>query len=54
MAREHRYDVSVEWTGNRGAGTETYRGYGREHVIRAEGRPPIPGSSDPAFRGDLD
>ncbi len=54
MAREHRYDVTVEWTGNRGAGTESYRAYGREHVISAEGKPPIPGSSDPAFRGDPD
>jgi len=52
MAREHRYDVTVDWVGNRGAGTETYRAYGREHLISAEGRPPIPGSSDPAFRGD--
>ena len=52
MAREHRYDLSVEWAGNRGAGTESYRAYGREYVISAEGRPPIPGSSDPAFRGD--
>ena len=52
MAREHRYDVTVEWAGNRGAGTETYRAYGREHVIGAAGKPPIPGSSDPAFRGD--
>jgi organic hydroperoxide reductase OsmC/OhrA len=54
MAREHRYDVTVEWTGNRGAGTESYRGYGRGHVISAAGKPPIPGSSDPAFRGDPD
>ena len=54
MAREHRYDVTVEWTGNRGAGTESYRGYGREHVISAEGKPLIPGSSDPAFRGNPD
>jgi organic hydroperoxide reductase OsmC/OhrA len=54
MAREHRYDVTVEWTGNRGAGTESYRAYGREHVISAGAKPPIPGSSDPAFRGDPD
>jgi len=54
MAREHRYDVTVEWTGNRGAGTESYRAYGREHLISAEGKPPILGSSDPAFRGDAD
>jgi organic hydroperoxide reductase OsmC/OhrA len=54
MAREHRYDVTVEWEGNCGAGTESYRAYGREHVIGAAGKPPIPGSSDPAFRGNPD
>jgi organic hydroperoxide reductase OsmC/OhrA len=50
--RKHSYRVIVEWTGNRGSGTADYRAYGRDHVIRAEGKPPIPGSSDPAFRGD--
>jgi organic hydroperoxide reductase OsmC/OhrA len=54
MTREHRYDVTVDWVGNRGAGTESYRGYGREHVISAADKPPIPGSSDPAFRGNPD
>jgi len=50
--RTHRYDVMVGWTGNRGTGTRSYGGYDRSHVIRAEGRPDITGSSDPAFRGD--
>ena len=49
---EHKYHVEVRWTGNRGSGTSGYRAYGRDHVIRAEGKPDIPGSSDPAFRGD--
>ncbi len=48
----HRYHVGVEWTGNRGSGTDSYRSYGREHVIRIDGKPDIAGSSDPAFRGD--
>ena len=48
----HHYRVDVEWTGNRGTGTDGYRNYGREHVIRIEGKPDIAGSSDPAFRGD--
>jgi organic hydroperoxide reductase OsmC/OhrA len=42
----------VEWTGNRGTGTQTYQGYGREHEIRVAGKPVLAGSSDPAFRGD--
>lgn len=48
----HRYTVDVVWTGNHGTGTSGYRGYGREHEIRIDGKPPIAGSSDPAFLGD--
>ena len=52
MTHQHRYRVDVEWTGNRGSGTDSYRNYGRDHVIRIDGKPPIGGSSDPSFRGD--
>ena len=52
MAKEHVYRLAVAWTGNRGTGTSGYTAYGREHEMRAEGKPPLPGSSDPAFRGD--
>ena len=48
----HRYSVSLEWTGNLGAGTSGYRDYARDHVIRAAGKPDLAGSSDPGFRGD--
>lgn len=48
----HTYRVTVEWTGNRGQGTPTPAGYGRDHIISAGAKPPIAGSSDPAFRGD--
>lgn len=48
----HRYAVDVVWTGNRGDGTRTYAGYGREHEVRVAGKPVIAGSSDAAFRGD--
>jgi organic hydroperoxide reductase OsmC/OhrA len=50
--REHRYQVTVRWTGNQGSGTSGYKAYARDHDISAAGKPPIPGSSDPAFRGD--
>ncbi|MBO1326131.1 OsmC family protein [Acetobacter sp. TBRC 12305] len=50
--QRHTYTVKVVWTGNTGEGTAQYRGYSRDHVILAEGKPPIDGSSDPAFRGD--
>lgn len=49
---EHRYAVDVVWTGDRGRGTESVRAYDRAHEIRIDGKPPIPASSDPAFRGD--
>ena len=51
-ARDHRYAVRIEWTGNRGAGTATPGGYARAHVIAAPRKDAIAGSSDPAFRGD--
>ena len=52
--KEHRYAVTVEWTGNTGTGTAGYRTYERRHEITAPGatKPGIPGSSDPVFRGD--
>jgi organic hydroperoxide reductase OsmC/OhrA len=52
--REHKYEVSIEWTGNRGSGTSGYRDYGRDHLIQAGNKPAIPGSSDSAFLGDAD
>jgi organic hydroperoxide reductase OsmC/OhrA len=50
--KEHTYEVRVNWTGNDGEGTKTYKGYRRDHTIACEGKPQIQGSSDPAFRGD--
>ncbi|GAA1414387.1 peroxiredoxin [Glutamicibacter uratoxydans] len=50
----HRYEVSVHWTGNRGSGTTSYRSYGRDHIIRAAGLPDLPGTADPTFHGDKD
>jgi organic hydroperoxide reductase OsmC/OhrA len=48
----HHYKIDTTWTGNKGEGTKTYRGYERSHTIAAPGKPVIEGSSDPAFRGD--
>jgi organic hydroperoxide reductase OsmC/OhrA len=53
MAKTHHYAVTLTWTGNTGSGTSGYRNYERRHEISGEGqKPAIPGSSDPAFRGD--
>ena len=50
--KQHTYNVRVDWTGNIGQGTKTYSGYRRDHAIQSKDKPVIPGSSDPAFRGD--
>lgn len=52
MPALHTYDVDLVWLGARGVGTIGYTSYGRENELRAAGRPPLPGTSDPAFRGD--
>src|SRR5579872_5087290 len=52
-ARVHRYQVHTLWQGNTGQGTADYRAYRRDHEISGPGKmAPIPGSSDPIFRGD--
>ena len=50
MPREHNYSVNVIWTGNTGTRNFCYQAYKRDHEIKAAGKPPIPGSSDPKFR----
>jgi organic hydroperoxide reductase OsmC/OhrA len=52
MAKEHFYTTTIQWTGNRGTGTSEYRAYGRDHFLQIEGKPVVPCSSDPVFRGD--
>jgi len=48
----HQYTSRVVWTGNRGEGTATYRGYDRTWDIAAPGKPVIPCSNDPLLGGD--
>ena len=50
--KTHTYQVGVVWIGNMGRGTADYRAYERAHEIRVDQKPVIPGSADPAFRGD--
>ena len=50
--KHHTYEVRVDWTGNDGSGTKSYTSYRRNHSIASAGKAPIPGSSDPSFRGD--
>ena len=50
--KTHSYPIRMRWTGNTGQGTADYRGYERAHEYSVLGKPVIPGSSDPSFRGD--
>jgi organic hydroperoxide reductase OsmC/OhrA len=52
MDKYHTYTMNLKWTGNVGTGTQTYRGYTRDHIISVNGKPDIPASSDIAFRGN--
>ncbi|WP_018619406.1 OsmC family protein [Spirosoma luteum] len=52
MTKQHQYALTIEWTGNTGEGTASYRSYERSHRISVGNKPDIPASSDPAFRGD--
>ncbi|HWD04630.1 MAG TPA: OsmC family protein [Amycolatopsis sp.] len=52
MADTHTYDVAIEWTGNLGKGTDSYRSFSRAHEVLATGKAPIAASADAAFRGD--
>lgn len=54
ITNEHSFDVRVTWAGNQGTGTSNYRAYGRQHVVSADGPPPIEGSAATSFRGDAD
>lgn len=50
--KEHHYKTNIEWTGNSGTGTSSYKGYERSHVISIEGKQKIFASSDTPFNGD--
>ena len=51
--KKHTYQTHLRWTGNQGTGTSSYRAYSRDHEHTADYKQiSIPGSSDPAFRGD--
>jgi organic hydroperoxide reductase OsmC/OhrA len=48
----HDYKARLVWDGNLGDGTSTYAGYGRKYRVQFAGKPDLPGSADPIFRGD--
>ena len=52
MAREHHFAARLVWTGAEHGPTRDYQSYSRDYRVEVEGKPPLIGSSDPAFRGD--
>jgi organic hydroperoxide reductase OsmC/OhrA len=50
--KQHPYTSRVVWTGNRGQGTKTYRGYDRTWQIATPGKPVVECSNDPLLGGD--
>jgi organic hydroperoxide reductase OsmC/OhrA len=52
MGLLHSYSADVVWTGAGETGTVSYTAYSRDHEVRIGSKPPLPGSADPAFRGD--
>ncbi len=55
MGDAHEYRVEIEWLGNQGSGTSGYRDYGRQLVVRAEGKShEIEASADRTFHGDAE
>jgi organic hydroperoxide reductase OsmC/OhrA len=53
VAATHPIRTHLRWTGAGGTGTTSYTGYSRDHETSGVGKlVAIPGSSDPAFRGD--
>jgi len=52
LASEHEYGCRIAWTGNRGNGTGSYRGYDRTWDVATPGKPVIRCSNDPLLGGD--
>jgi organic hydroperoxide reductase OsmC/OhrA len=49
----HEFKTKIEWTGNKGDGTTTYEGYGREYTVSSVGKQDILCSSAAGFLGDV-
>jgi organic hydroperoxide reductase OsmC/OhrA len=52
MSKEHHYNATIIWTGNKGLGTKNYKSYDRNHTISIDNKADILASSDAAFLGD--
>jgi organic hydroperoxide reductase OsmC/OhrA len=52
VATQHDFTSTILWTGNRGTGTASYRGYDRTWDIAVPGRALVHCSNDPLLGGD--
>jgi len=52
MAKLHDFASKILWTGNRGGGTRTYKGYDRTWDIALPGKEVVHCSNDPLLGGD--
>jgi organic hydroperoxide reductase OsmC/OhrA len=52
MSKQHSFTSRIVWTGNRGDGTRSYRGYDRTWEICTPGKPVVACSNDPLLGGD--
>lgn len=50
--KQHDYTARIIWTGNRGTGTRTYKGYDRTWDIATPGKAVVHCSNDPLLGGD--
>lgn len=50
--KEHTYESTIIWTGNKGSGTSDYAAYGREFTLQIAHKPDLLCSADVPFRGD--
>ncbi|MEL7280143.1 MAG: OsmC family protein [Pseudomonadota bacterium] len=48
----HDFTARIRWTGNRGQGTASYKGYARTWSVETPGKPVIHCSNDPRLCGD--
>lgn len=54
MGKDLNFEATVTWTGNLGTGTSGIKAFSRDLTIQTPGKPPILGSTAPAFGGAAD
>lgn len=52
MGTQHSFFAKIQWTGNRGSGTSSYRAYDRTWNLQSDGKEVLHCSNDPLLGGD--